>query len=157
MYGRRRGVSCTRVARAPFTPPEDELLFRAPCRACQRAPGYLELVCPSTTRLATCREGQSRCVRPTFASHFFDNEHPRLGSYRHLSGACAPSLAHELALTATKPVDLAFHDARSASGDIDRLAPEFSSERFAQSHRLTPPSPRIDRETLTRCMLGTDA
>jgi hypothetical protein len=44
-----------------------------------------------------------------------DHEHPRLVSYRHLFEACASPLADGLAPATRRPVNLAFHDARSAS------------------------------------------
>jgi hypothetical protein len=74
-----------------------------------------ELVCSPTHCLAAQCGGQTRCVRPTSASHCFDYEYPCLACYRHLFEACASPLVHEPALATRRPVDLAFHDARSAS------------------------------------------
>jgi hypothetical protein len=44
-----------------------------------------------------------------------DYEYPRLVSYRHLFEACASPVADGLAPATRRPVDLAFHDAESAS------------------------------------------
>jgi hypothetical protein len=44
-----------------------------------------------------------------------DHEHPRLVSYRHLFETYASPLADGLAPVTRRPVDLAFHDAESAS------------------------------------------
>jgi hypothetical protein len=74
-----------------------------------------ELVRPPATCLAARCGAQTRCVRPTSASHCFDYEYPYLVSYRHLFEARASPLAGEPALATRRPVDLAFHDARSAS------------------------------------------
>jgi len=41
----------------------------------------------------------------------FDNEHPRLVSYQHLSEACASPLTLELAPATKRLVNRAFHDA----------------------------------------------
>jgi hypothetical protein len=43
-----------------------------------------------------------------------DYEHPRLVSYRHLFEAYASPLANGLAPVTRRPVNLAFHDAKSA-------------------------------------------
>jgi len=51
-----------------------------------------------------------------------DYEHPRLVSYRHLFEAYASPLADGLAPATRRPVDLAFHDAPSASAGSSRLA-----------------------------------
>jgi hypothetical protein len=48
-------------------------------------------------------------------------EYPRLVSYRHLFEACAPPVADRLAPATRRPVDLAFHDAESASVGSIRL------------------------------------
>jgi len=50
-----------------------------------------------------------------------DYEHPHLVSYRHLFEARASPLARGLAPTTRRPVDLAFHDAESASVDLARV------------------------------------
>jgi hypothetical protein len=49
-------------------------------------------------------------------------EYPRLVSYRHLFETYASPLIRELALGTRRPVDLAFHDARSASAGYVELA-----------------------------------
>jgi len=49
-----------------------------------------------------------------------DYEYPRLVCYRHLSEAYASPLADGLAPATRRPVDLAFHDARSASASFVR-------------------------------------
>jgi len=51
-----------------------------------------------------------------FCNLILDNEYPRLVSYRHLFETCASPAASALARMARRPVDLAFHDAGSASG-----------------------------------------
>jgi len=51
-----------------------------------------------------------------------DYEYPRLVSYRHLFEAYASPLADELALATRRPVNMAFHDAPSASAGFVRLA-----------------------------------
>jgi hypothetical protein len=48
-------------------------------------------------------------------------EHPRLMSYRHLFEAYAPPLADGLAPATRRPVDLAFHDAESASAGFVKV------------------------------------
>jgi len=50
-----------------------------------------------------------------------DYEYPRLVSYRHLFEACASPLADGLAPATRRPVDLAFHDAESASAGFERV------------------------------------
>jgi hypothetical protein len=70
-----------------------------------------------------------------------DHEHPCLVSYRHLFEACASPLADGLAPATRRPVDLAFHDAESASVD----SPGFTRSllRLRAPDRavpLTPPS-----------------
>jgi len=50
-----------------------------------------------------------------------DYEHPRLVSYRHLFEAYASPVAIGLAPVTRRPVDLAFHDAESASVDFIRV------------------------------------
>jgi len=57
-----------------------------------------------------------------FCFPLLDYEHPRLVSYRHLFEAYASPLAGGLAPTTRRPVDLAFHDAESASAGLSRLA-----------------------------------
>jgi len=51
-----------------------------------------------------------------------DYEHPCLVSYRHLFEAYASPLAVGLAPATRRPVDLAFHDAESASAGFLELA-----------------------------------
>jgi len=51
-----------------------------------------------------------------------DYEYPRLVSYRHLFEACASPVADGLAPVTRRPVDLAFHDAESASVGFLRFA-----------------------------------
>jgi len=61
-------------------------------------------------------------------------EYPRLVSYRHLFEACASPVANGLAPATRRPVDLAFHDAESAS---------VGSSGFARNVFLcAPPSSR---------------
>jgi len=50
-----------------------------------------------------------------------DYEHPRLVSYRHLFETYASPVAIGLAPVTRRPVDLAFHDAESASVGFTRL------------------------------------
>jgi len=51
-----------------------------------------------------------------------DYEYPCFVSYRHLFEAYASPLADGLASTTRRPVDLAFHDAESASAGLSGLA-----------------------------------
>jgi len=70
-----------------------------------------------------------------------DYEHPRLVSYRHLFEAYASPLANGLAPVTRRPVNLAFHDAKSAwAGSIKVGARHVSSGAPDRAVPLTPPS-----------------
>jgi hypothetical protein len=70
-----------------------------------------------------------------------DYEHPRLVSYRHLFEAYASPLADGLAPATRRPVDLAFHDAESASAGFVKVgARHDSSGAPDRAVPLTPPS-----------------
>jgi len=66
-------------------------------------------------------------------------EYPRLVSSRLLFEACASPMARELALGTRRPVDLAFHDARSASADSIGLSRGFFFR--APLDRIVPLTP----------------
>jgi len=106
----------TGFPRRILTPPETELLFRTRHPPCQRKDGSPRASSPflwSALRLAAVE--RTRCVRSISASPLPDYEHPCLVSYRHLFEARASPLAVGLAPATRRPVDLAFHDAESAS------------------------------------------
>jgi len=70
-----------------------------------------------------------------------DYEHPCLVSYRHLSEACASPLADGLAPVTRRPVDLAVHDAESASVGCPGLTRDvFTSRAPDRAEPLAPPS-----------------
>jgi len=70
-----------------------------------------------------------------------DYEHPRLVSYRHLFEAYASPLADGLAPATRRPVDLAFHDAESASAGFLWVGARYvSSGAPDRAVPLTPPS-----------------
>jgi hypothetical protein len=70
-----------------------------------------------------------------------DYEHPCLVSYRHLFEACASPVAHGLAPTTRRPVNLAFHDAESASAGSFGFARNVVTLRAPnRAVPLTPPS-----------------
>jgi len=105
-----------------LTPPEADPFSESTPARVSAATVCFELAGPPVARLATCHGAPARCVRPTSASHCLDYEHPCLVSYRHLFEACAPPVIAELALGTQRPVNLAFHDARSASVGFVGLA-----------------------------------
>jgi len=98
------------------TPPEAELLFRAHCTPRQRPnAAHFELARPSYG-LSCDSPRRTNTMRTTdFCFPLPDYEHPRFVRYRHLFEAYASPLADRLAPATRRPVDLAFHDAQSAS------------------------------------------
>jgi len=80
-----------------------------------------------------------------------DYEHPRLISYRHLFEAYASPLADGLAPATRRPVDLAFHDAESASAGFVKVdARHHSAGAPDRAVPLTPLSLRSSCPTLSR-------
>jgi len=100
-----------------------EPLFRAHRRPCQRDDDLLRASSPSyrlpcSAPWSTKQDAYDRLLLPTASTY----EYPCLACYRHLFEACASPLTGEPALATRRPVDLAFHDARSASAGFVGLA-----------------------------------
>jgi len=73
-----------------------------------------------------------------------DYEYPRLVSYRHLFEAYASPVADGLAPATRRPVDLAFHDAESASVGFSGSRATYCSARSRSSRTFdTPVTPEL--------------
>jgi len=123
------------------TPPEAEPLFRAHHDRASGSVAHFELVHPSYG-LSCDSPRRTNTMRTTdFCFPLPDYEHPRLMSYRHLFEAYASPLADGLAPATRRPVDLAFHDAESASvGFVKVGARHHSAGAPDRAVPLTPPS-----------------
>jgi len=119
---RFRRASCSRAFPAGAQPYPKPGSFSEPIA--HRASGNatcFELVRPSCG-LSCDSPRRTNSMRTTdFCFLLPDYEHPRLVSYRHLFEAYASPVAIGLAPVTRRPVDLAFHDAESASVDFIRV------------------------------------
>jgi len=109
-------------------PPEADPSLEGPLPTAPAAEQLLRARSPclrSALRLAA--ENEQRCVRPTAASHYLNDEHPCIGGYRRLFEARASPLGGGPAPATRRPVSLAFHDAEPASARSSRLGPACSA------------------------------